>query len=71
MADPTGAAGETGSQVKSDDDAAFYDTLISYLHVTGDGDDGKHSAVPHVFWWSWNANSGDTGGIVDVDWTTV
>ena len=22
-------------------------------------------------WWSWNPNSGDTGGILQDDWTTV
>ena len=22
-------------------------------------------------WWSWNPNSGDTGGILKDDWTTV
>ena len=66
-----GPAGETGSQVKSADDAAFYETLVAYLHNTGIGNDGKHNAIPHVFWWSWNANSGDTGGIVDDTWITV
>lgn len=24
-----------------------------------------------VFYWSWNPNSGDTGGILNDDWTTV
>lgn len=30
-----------------------------------------HANLPHLFWWDWNANSGDTGGIVDSDWLTV
>ena len=27
----------------------------------GLGADGQHQATPHWFFWSWNANSGDTG----------
>lgn len=27
----------------------------------GPGADGMHEAIPHWFYWSWNANSGDTG----------
>ncbi|KAK9809361.1 hypothetical protein WJX73_008925 [Symbiochloris irregularis] len=63
--------GETGSQVESSQDADFYNTFIAYLKNTGIGKDGQHSAVPHVFWWAWNANSGDTGGIVGDDWLTI
>lgn len=68
---PASCAGETGSQVLSAEDAAFYDTLVQYLRAEGVGDDGKHNPIPHVFWWAWNANSGDTGGIVDATWTQV
>ena len=30
-----------------------------------------HANLPHLFWWDWNPNSGDTGGIVQNDWLTV
>ena len=30
-----------------------------------------HANMPHMYWWDWNANSGDTGGIVQDDWLTV
>lgn len=30
-----------------------------------------HANIPHMYWWDWNANSGDTGGIVQDDWKTV
>ena len=33
--------------------------------------DFPHSNMPHMYWWDWNANSGDTGGIVQDDWLTV
>ena len=64
-------AGETGSALTDPDDTTFYDTFIPYLQNTGVGNDGAHNAIPHVFWWAWNANSGDTKGLVDVDWITV
>jgi hypothetical protein len=31
---------------------------------TGGGADGQHVAMAGWFWWCWNANSGDTGGLV-------
>ena len=30
-----------------------------------------HANMPNLYWWDWNANSGDTGGIVQDDWYTV
>ena len=30
-----------------------------------------HANMPNLFWWDWNPNSGDTGGIVENDWLTV
>ena len=30
-----------------------------------------HANMPNMFWWDWNANSGDTGGLVQNDWLTV
>ena len=30
-----------------------------------------HANLQNLFWWDWNANSGDTGGIVENDWVTV
>ena len=37
---------------------------------------GNAASFPHadmlsLFWWDWNANSGDTGGLVEDDWLTV
>ena len=33
--------------------------------------DFPHANLPSLYWWSWNANSGDTGGLVEDDWVTV
>lgn len=30
-----------------------------------------HAPIQNLFWWSWNPNSGDTGGVVQNDWLTV
>ena len=59
------AIGETGGRYGhggNAKDKAFQDGLIDYLRVKG---------IPHVFYWAWNPNSGDTGGILQDDWKTV
>ena len=43
-------------------DVAWQDALVDYLVGKG---------VRSGFYWSWNPNSGDTGGILQDDWQTV
>ena len=40
----------------------WQDTLIDYFLQKG---------MTNFFYWSWNPNSSDTGGILQDDWTTV
>jgi endoglucanase len=56
--------GETGGKYGAGDpkDKTFQDALFAYL---------KQRDLRDVFYWSWNPNSGDTGGILNDDWTTV
>ena len=56
--------GETGGKYGSGDprDKTFQDALFAYLAQRGMFD---------LFYWCWNPNSGDTGGILADDWTTV
>ena len=56
--------GETGGKYGTNDpkDKTFQDALFAYL---------KQRDLLDVFYWSWNPNSGDTGGILNDDWTTV
>ena len=56
--------GETGGKYGTGDpkDKVFQDSLISYLETRG---------IYNLFYWAWNANSGDTGGILQDDWKTV
>jgi endoglucanase len=53
--------GEFGSRLATTSDDQWFSSMISYLKSTGAG----------WTFWSWNPNSGDTGGILNDDWTTV
>ncbi|EWY37703.1 hypothetical protein N825_16760 [Skermanella stibiiresistens SB22] len=46
-------------------------TLNGDLNSDGATDGGMPSAGLSWAWWSWNPNSGDTGGILADDWRTV
>ena len=41
------------------------------MQCDGPGDDGRHARISSWFYWCWNANSGDTGGLVQDDWSTL
>lgn len=55
--------GEFGTKLGTEKDRLWLETLVSYLGIGSSG----------ISWtyWSWNPNSGDTGGILNDDWTTV
>ena len=47
-------------------------TWRSTLNNQGAANDGKHNPIPHLFWWAWNSNSADTGGLVtEPNWDQV
>ncbi len=52
--------GEFGSKLETDSDRAWFESIVSYLADTG---------ISFAYW-SFNPNSGDTGGIVKDDWVT-
>jgi len=52
--------GEFGTRLETTSDQQWLDTLVSYLGTTG----------MSFAYWSFNPNSGDTGGLVMDDWTT-
>jgi endoglucanase len=59
--------GEFGTTLQSAVDQTWLRTLVAYLRPTAaDGADSYQWAF-----WSWNPNSGDTGGILKDDWQTV
>jgi endoglucanase len=66
--------GEFGSRFLDPKDAKWMDKITTYLN--GDFKGTGHRELPAAaqgaswIWWSWNPNSGDTGGILLDDWMT-
>jgi endoglucanase len=52
--------GEFGSKLQTDVDRAWFENMVAYLASTG---------MSYAYW-SFNPNSGDTGGLVQDDWVT-
>lgn len=65
------AVGEFGSYFTEKKDLQSMNDIAKYFRLAGDSNDGKHQAIPHWFYWSWNANSGDTGGLVADNWLDI
>lgn len=65
------AIGEFGSRFGSSTDIQSMQDIAAYLNNSGAAADGRHQAIPNWFYWSWNANSGDTGGIVADNWRDI
>ncbi len=67
--------GEFGTRLRDPKDAPWFEAITSYL--SGDFDNnGTNDLAPGqlgISWtfWSWNPNSGDTGGILKDDWRSV
>ncbi len=61
--------GEFGSKLQTTSDQQWFQQLTTYLADTT----GAPAGGQGMSWtyWSWNPNSGDTGGILQDDWTTV
>jgi len=59
--------GEFGTTLASTTDQTWLRTLVAYLRPTS-----QYGADSFAWtFWSWNPDSGDTGGILNDDWTTV
>jgi aryl-phospho-beta-D-glucosidase BglC (GH1 family) len=70
------AIGEFGSRFTEEKDLQSMHDMAEYFQSNAPAADGKHKAIPHWFYWSWNANSGDTGGVVadnrlDIQWKKI
>ncbi|WP_210381497.1 cellulase family glycosylhydrolase [Microvirga zambiensis] len=67
--------GEFGSKLTDPKDLAWLDKITAYLSgdfdANGTSDIAANKQGVHWTWWSWNPNSGDTGGILQDDWTSV
>jgi Ca2+-binding RTX toxin-like protein len=67
--------GELGTKLLDPKDAAWLASITAYLggDLDGNGTNDLPAGAEGASWawWSWNPNSGDTGGILKDDWTTV
>ena len=67
--------GEFGTKLQDAKDIAWLDEITGYLNGDFDTNGTRDLAVSQegmsFAYWSWNPNSGDTGGILNDDWTTV
>ena len=67
--------GEFGTKLETTSDQFWLATITKYLDgdLNGDGnsDLSPGQQGPSWTWWSWNPNSGDTGGILQDDWISV
>ena len=67
--------GEFGSKLTDPKDVAWLSKLESYMAGDYDANGTRDLAAGQQgtswTWWSWNPNSGDTGGILKDDWTSV
>jgi chitinase len=66
---------EFGSKLETTSDQQWMEAITTYLAGDLDGngtnDLGPGQQGPSWMWWSWNPNSGDTGGILQDDWVHV
>jgi aryl-phospho-beta-D-glucosidase BglC (GH1 family) len=65
--------GEFGSKLQTTPDNQWANAMVQYLSGGIAGASGLPAGKlgPSWTWWSWNPNSGDTGGILQDDWKTV
>jgi len=67
--------GEFGTKLQTQSDQLWLDNMVEYLggDLDGDGDSDLGANQLGMSWtyWSWNPNSGDTGGILQDNWATV
>jgi aryl-phospho-beta-D-glucosidase BglC (GH1 family) len=59
--------GETGAKFDKELDVKFLEDFARYMTTSTDG----HAPTPNMVWWCWNANSGDTGGVVNDQWKEI
>jgi aryl-phospho-beta-D-glucosidase BglC (GH1 family) len=67
--------GEFGSKLATASDQQWFDKMTAYLggDLDGNGTNDLAAGQQGMSWtyWSWNPNSGDTGGILAEDWNSV
>ncbi|MFT8242493.1 DUF4214 domain-containing protein [Roseomonas sp. BN140053] len=66
--------GELGTKLEDPKDSVWLREITQTLNGDFDGNGVRDAGAPSAgiswAWWSWNPNSGDTGGILQDDWRT-
>ncbi len=65
------AIGEFGSRFETTQDIQSMQDIAKYLNNTSDAADQNHQPIGNWFYWSWNPNSSDTGGLVGDNWLDI
>jgi aryl-phospho-beta-D-glucosidase BglC (GH1 family) len=65
------AIGEFGSRFETKEDLEHLNDFAAYLNNEGVGRTDQHNAISSVYYWSYNPNSWDTGGLVDDSWQNL
>ena len=63
--------GEIGTSMKDGLDLAYYVDLAKFMAKAAPADAYASAKFNSWFWFCWNANSGDTGGLVDDTWKNL
>ena len=63
--------GEFGSRFIEPVDITMMNDFANYLNNQKPANDNRHAAIPNWLYWSWNANSADTGGLVANNWVDI
>lgn len=63
--------GEFGSFFHEEDDIQWMKDFGEWMGNTGAAADEEHDAISSWAYWCYNANSGDTGGIVSANWQSI
>jgi aryl-phospho-beta-D-glucosidase BglC (GH1 family) len=63
--------GEFGSKLQTTSDQQWYQQITTYLADKTSSPSTAGQQGMSWTWWSWNPNSGDTGGILKDDWQSV
>ncbi len=65
------AVGEFGSKFETEPDIVTMGDMAQYFNNVGPAVDGKHQPVKNWFYWVWNNNSPDSGGLLADDWRAI
>lgn len=64
-------AGEIGTKFENPLDGQYYADMATFFKRQPPADTYKSAPLNNWFWFAYSQNSGDTGGLVGADWSTL